>query len=91
MEKFLKVGTVLGYKKLRAIIDFQSQLKLNGKIKAKDITHFFETLEILKLPHNYEWVIKTPSNGFHIIFYCEQSQFQNLKKKEKNVLNQALN
>ena len=71
------VGTVLGYKKLRAIdIDFQSQLKLNGKSKLKDITPLvLETLEILKLPHTYEWVIKTPSNGFHIIFYCDDHKY----------------
>ena len=42
----------------------------------KDITPLvLETLEILKLPHNYEWVIKTPSNGFHIIFYCDDHKY----------------
>ena len=60
------IGTILGYKRLRALdIDFISDKSL-----------IYNFLEILELPDDYEWVVKSGSGkGFHIIFYCSQHEF----------------
>ena len=72
------VGTVLGFNKLRALdVDFLSKYKLNGESKKIDIYPLIiEILNLLNLPKDYEWVVRTPSNGFHIIFYCENHKFE---------------
>ena len=72
------VGTVLGFNKLRALdIDFLSKYKLNGESKKIDIYPLIiEILNHLHLPKDYEWVVKTPSNGYHIIFYCENHEYE---------------
>lgn len=72
------VGTVLGYNKLRALdLDLKSELKLNGTYRFYDLSNLMsETLKILRLPMNYEWVVRTPSNGYHIIFYSENHKFK---------------
>ena len=72
------VGTVLGFNKLRALdVDFLSKYKLNGESKKIDIYPLIiEILNLLNLPKDYEWVVRTPSNGFHIIFYCENHNYE---------------
>lgn len=71
------IGTVLGYNNLRALdIDFQSKYKLDGTSKSIDISRLIkEVLSILSLPENYEWVVKTPSNGFHLIFFSAKHNY----------------
>lgn len=60
------IGTVLGFNKLRAI-------DVDGFIDENSIYRF---LEFLKLPLDYEWVVKSGSgNGFHIIFYCPNHEY----------------
>ncbi len=60
------LGLVLGFKKVRA-------LDIDGCSSQSLIT---EMLEVLGLPKNYEWVVRSGSNnGFHIIFYCEEHDF----------------
>ena len=77
-ENATGVGTVLGFNKLRALdIDFLSKYKLNGESKKIDIYPLInEILNHLNLPKDYEWVVKTPSNGYHIIFYCENHEYE---------------
>ena len=61
------LGVVLGYNKLRA-------LDIDG---CNDINLMTEFLNILKLPANYKWLIESGSkNGFHIIFYCENHNYE---------------
>ena len=71
------LGTVLGFNNLRALdIDFKSKYKLDGTSKKIDLSGLLiEILSILNLPEDYEWVVKTPSNGFHIIFYSAQHKY----------------
>ena len=77
-EESSGLGLVLGYNKIRAIdIDFQSNLKTNGESLKLNIQSLIEEILIkLKLPKNYEWVVKTPSGGYHILFYCEKHNFK---------------
>ncbi len=69
------LGVVLGYNKLRALdID-----------NCNDISLIVEFLKILKLPTNYKWLIESGSkNGFHIIFYSENHNYEVAKDKIKS-------
>ncbi len=68
------LGVVLGYNKLRA-------LDIDG---CNDINLMTEFLNILKLPANYKWLIESGSkNGFHIIFYCENHNYEVANNKIK--------
>jgi DNA polymerase-3 subunit epsilon len=69
-EDVTGIGTVLGFKKLRALdIDY-----------CDDIVFVHELLRVLKLPPNYEWVVKSGShNGFHILFYSEEKRIDEYK------------
>lgn len=60
------LGVVLGFGKLRALdIDDCTDLILIDEILLK-----------LKLPKNYEWVVRSGSkNGFHIIFYSNEHNY----------------
>lgn len=68
-ENSTGIGTVLGFKNLRAL-DFD---KWNNQEICE--VKIIESLELLGLPANYEWVVRTPSGGFHIIFYAPYHQF----------------
>lgn len=60
------IGTILGYKKLRA-------LDIDG---CSDINFVKKILHILSLPINYEWMVRSGSgNRFHVIFYCADHNF----------------
>lgn len=90
------IGVVLGFNNIRAL-DFDF-INNNGvsriyPLQPPDYTekHYFKnndtflqyTLYLLGLPKKYEWVIKTPSGGFHIIFYAPYHKFalkENLTK-----------
>lgn len=66
------LGVILGYNNLRA-------LDIDGCDDIETINHF---LEILQLPFDYEWVVRSGSNnGFHIIFYCENHQHNDFSEK----------
>jgi DNA polymerase III epsilon subunit-like protein len=68
------VGVVLGYNKLRA-------LDIDG---CNDINLITEFLNILKLPPDYSWLIESGSkNGFHILFYSENHNYDVAKNKIK--------
>jgi len=61
------IGTVLGFNNLRAIdFDFYEGDEPSKRNEIIDIC-----LHKLRLPLNYEWVMKTPNGGFHILLYCE--------------------
>ena len=64
-DDIIGIGTVLGFNKLRALdIDY-----------CDDIEFIQKLLNILKLPLNYEWVVKSGSHkGFHILFYSEDNR-----------------
>lgn len=65
------VGIVLGYKKIRALnID-----------DCKNDYFIARLLKILNLPANYQWVTQSGSlNGFHILFYADELEFEQCKK-----------
>lgn len=68
------IGTVAGFNGLRAL-DFDKV----ADWKAIDIV-----LELLNLPPNYEWVVKSGSqNGFHVIFYCSNFEFAGYRRRLK--------
>lgn len=73
-EKAKGVGLVLGFNNLRALdID-----------ECNDLSIIPDFLEILDLPQDYEWVMKSGShNGFHILFYAEEHKFEVAKDKIK--------
>lgn len=71
-EKATGLGVVLGFEKLRAI-------DIDG---CTDISIVNQVLEILSLPKNYEWVVKSGShNGYHIIVYSDADSFYAEKGK----------
>ena len=73
-EKAKGLGLVLGYNNLRALdID-----------ECHDLSIIPDFLDILDLPQDYEWVMKSGShNGFHILFYAEEHKFEVAKNKIK--------
>ena len=73
-EKAKGVGLVLGYNNLRALdID-----------ECHDLSIIPDFLNILDLPQDYEWVMRSGShNGFHILFYAEEHKFEVAKNKIK--------
>lgn len=65
-ENALGVGAILGYNDYR-VLDID---------KCSSIDFISEILDILSLPHDYEWVVKSGShNGFHIHFQCPANDF----------------
>lgn len=61
------IGAVLGFNFLRAL-DIDS---------CNDINFVLQLLDILNLPNNYQWTIKSGSkNGFHILFKCENENIK---------------
>jgi len=68
------LGVVLGYDNLRALdIDECNNLNVLKSI-----------LNVLGLPENYQWVVRSGSNnGFHIIFYCDQHRYPTAPGKVK--------
>lgn len=84
------IGVVLGFNNLRAI-DFDFKIfeeRNNFKTFALDEIDKFITkvLNLLGLPEKYEWVVKTPSGGFHILFYAESHGFKVEENKTKALL-----
>jgi len=68
------IGTVAGFNGLRAL-DF------DGSADAKFIE---KVLILLKLPLDYEWVVRSGSqNGFHIIFFCGNFSYAGYKRRLK--------
>jgi hypothetical protein len=65
-QNSIGLGTVLGFNNLRAL-DFDEC----------DNLEFIQTvLDILGLPENYEWLIRTGSgHGFHIVFYADNHNY----------------
>ena len=64
------IGTVLGFNNLRAL-DFDGH-----ETTEKNFNNFIERcLRLLNLPSSYEWVVRTPNNGFHIIIYAPNHRF----------------
>lgn len=56
------IGAVLGFCNLRAL-DIDS---------CNDLNFILHLLDILNLPNNYRWVVRSGSkNGFHILFRCK--------------------
>jgi len=76
-ENSTGIGTILGFNNLRAF-DFD-KWNNQGICESKII----ESLELLELPLDYEWVVKTPSGGFHIIFYAPYHHFPIKDNKTK--------
>jgi DNA polymerase III epsilon subunit-like protein len=65
-ENATGIGTVTGYDYLRV-------LDLDG---CTDYNFLDDVLKILKLPSDYEWIVKSGSNsGFHIYFKCEKYEW----------------
>lgn len=87
------IGVVLGFNNLRAIdFDFNIYEERNDfKTYARDEIDRFITkvLSLLGLPEKYEWVVKTPSGGFHILFYAESHSFKVEENKTKAFLPNA--
>lgn len=81
------LGTVTGFNNLRAL-DFDNLGLKNGNISVDTVLGFINiVLEMLELPYNYEWVVKSGSNdGFHIIFYSQEHTYTLLKNKIKAFL-----
>ena len=73
-EKAKGVGLVLGYNNLRALdID-----------ECADLSIIPDFLNILDLPQDYEWVMRSGShNGFHILFYAEEHKYEVARNKIK--------
>jgi len=68
------VGIVMGFENLR-VLDIDS---------CHSIVLIETICEILGLPINYEWVVKTGShNGYHIYFFCENFKYKVPKGKVK--------
>jgi DNA polymerase-3 subunit epsilon len=68
------LGVVLGYNNLRA-------LDIDDCADFGVVTDF---LEILNLPQNYRWLVKSGSKrGFHIIFFCEEHKFNVIENRVK--------
>ncbi len=87
------IGVVLGFNSLRAIdFDFycyewekhEYQNKLSFETIDKTINSFIKkALHKLNLPINYEWVIRTPNGGFHILIYSDSLPFNVEQNKTK--------
>lgn len=70
-ENSLGIGAVLGFNNFRALdFDFHNHSECD---KYKFIK---KAISLLGLPHNYEWVVKTPNRGFHILFFSKQHKFK---------------
>lgn len=80
------VGVVLGFGNLRALdFDFYDkgvapiyplqEWEVDKPFYKNNETFITKTLSLLGLPEEYEWVIKTPSGGFHIIVYSSCHKF----------------
>jgi hypothetical protein len=68
------VGIVMGFENLR-VLDIDS---------CHSIVLIETICEILGLPINYEWVVRTGShNGYHIYFYCDNFEYKVPKGKVK--------
>jgi hypothetical protein len=65
-QGYYGLGSVLGFKKIRVI-------DIDG---CNDIQLIKQFLEVLGLPINYRWVVRSGSNnGFHIYIRCLQHEF----------------
>mgnify|MGYP005854245555 CR=1 FL=1 len=80
------IGAVLGFNNLRALdFDFYDngvasiyplqEWEVDKPFYKNNETFIAKTLSLLGLPEEYEWVIKTPSGGFHIIVYSSFHKF----------------
>lgn len=86
-ENSTGIGVVLGFSNLRALdFDFtKSGFERIYPPQPPDYIdkHYFnsfelfvkEVLHLLGLPMDYEWVVKTPNKGFHIIVLAENHNF----------------
>lgn len=87
------IGVVLGFNNLRAIdFDFycyeweknEHLNKLSIERIDKIINGFIKkALDKLDLPNDYEWVIRTPNGGFHILIYSDSLPFLVEQNKTK--------
>jgi len=87
------IGVVLGFNSLRAIdFDFycyewekyEYQNKLSVETIERTINSFIKkALNKLALPSNYEWVVRTPNGGFHILIYSDAHHFSVEQNKTK--------
>ena len=66
------------------IIKFEYQNKLSVETIERTINNFIKkALNKLSLPSNYEWVIRTPNGGFHILIYSDTLPFPVEQNKTK--------
>jgi hypothetical protein len=81
------IGVVLGFNNLRCI-DFDFDIiDTNHNFGDDEINLFIKAvLKLLNLPSNYEWVTKTPSGGFHILFYAGDHNLKVIDNKTKAFL-----
>lgn len=87
------IGVVLGFNNLRAIdFDFYcyewQKYKWLNEVPTEKTEKIIcsivqKALSKLKLPSNYEWVIRTPNGGFHILIYSEPHPFNISQNKTK--------
>jgi hypothetical protein len=87
------IGVVLGFNSLRAIdFDFycyewenyEYQNKLSVETIERTINSFIKkALNKLSLPSNYEWVVRSPNGGFHILIYSDALPFSVEQNKTK--------
>ena len=74
------IGTVTGFNNLR-VLDFDNIFAnyVSQSVFADLVENFAkEVLKMLRLPENYQWVIKTGSNtGFHIVVYSSEHSYNN--------------
>lgn len=77
-ENSTGIGVVLGFNNLRAMdFDLKNWKREINEISPEYFKVFLEMiLSKLNLPNNYEWVLRTPSGGFHILFYSEDHPFK---------------
>ena len=83
-ENSTGIGTVLGFNNLRAL-DFDGLEFNHGyKITEEAFKNFIKKcLKLLNLPLSYEWVVRTPNFGFHIIIYAPEHTFSIEEDKTK--------
>jgi|GEM_PF-762048 len=77
-ESSVGIGCVLGFGRLRAIdFDFKKYYYKENEFIINGKDSFIKSmLELLDLPQNYEWVVKTPGGGFHVLFYADNHSFE---------------
>lgn len=72
------IGMVLGRNSIRAIdVDHLSKLKKDPRKKLSNLKPIIEDfLFSVNLPSDYQWVVQTPSKGYHIIIKTQDLPFK---------------